>query len=178
MCWQPTSHHGFFPALTCWDRGEVLPLKLPWEPALTCAAGASPSGLCAIPTSPPSHNSPPRVPSPEHLPGLGSWQIFLQQLQKVISHQLPAGSLFSPPCQHTHADWPLLPCVTLPCSEGAGAPVWNQPCTSCTLSFLLECAQLFLGEERCSRLGGFPGRLNVLASNGRWSTRSSDPTGA
>lgn len=97
MCWQPTSHHGFFPALTCWDRGEVLPLKLPWEPALTCAAGASPSGLCAIPTSPPSHNSPPRVPSPEHLPGLGSWQIFLQQLQKVISHQLPAGSLFSPP---------------------------------------------------------------------------------
>lgn len=102
MCWQPTSHHGFFPALTCWDRGEVLPLKLPWEPALTCAAGASPSGLCAIPTSPPSHNSPPRVPSPEHLPGLGSWQIFLQQLQKVISHQLPAGSLFSPPRVSTH----------------------------------------------------------------------------
>lgn len=32
-----------FPALTCWDRGEVLPLKLPWEPALTCAAGASPA---------------------------------------------------------------------------------------------------------------------------------------
>lgn len=98
-----------FPALTCWDRGEVLPLKLPWEAALTCAAGASPSGLHAIPTSPPSHNSPPRVPSPEGLAGLGRWHIFLQQLQKVISHRLPAGSLF-PPCQHTHADWPLLPC--------------------------------------------------------------------
>lgn len=134
MCWQPTSHHGFFPALTCWDRGEVLPLKLPWEPALTCAAGASPSGLRAIPTSPPSHNSPPCVPSPEHLPGLGIWQIFLQQLQKVISHQLPAGSLFSPPVSaHT-----------------------------CRLATVALCDAALFGRSRCTRLESALHKLHSL----------------
>lgn len=61
MCWRPKSHHGISSALTCWDRGKVLPLLLAaletplgagadlccWSRLCrTRAAGASPSAPC------------------------------------------------------------------------------------------------------------------------------------
>lgn len=132
-----------------------LPSKLPWEPALTCAAGAGSvrhglrepaHRLHAIPTassSPPSRNSPPRVRPPEGLPGLGGWHVFLKQLQKVISHQLPRWVpffFFLPVKTHMQTGHCCL--LWLPCFEGAGVPVCSHPCRSCTLSlsYLSACS--------------------------------------
>lgn len=134
-----------------------LPSKLPWEPALTCAAGAGSVGhglrepahrLHAIPTassSPPSRNSPPRVRPPEGLPGLGGWHVFLKQLQKVISHQLPrwVPFFFSSLSKHTCRLATVAFCDCLVLKEQVYLFVVIR--AEVALSLLLERTQLFLG---------------------------------
>lgn len=62
--------------------------------------------------------SPPRFRCSDRLPGAGQVTFFLSPCRSD-----PKGPPF-PLCQHTRAGWPLLPSVTLPCSEGAGVYVF------------------------------------------------------
>lgn len=92
----------------------------------------------AAPGPPFSRCNPPPHPTPggvRALPGLGS-DFTLEQLQKQSAISCLLGSLF--PCPNTHAGWPLLPSVTLPCFAGADVGVCDLLCVTCTvpLSYL------------------------------------------
>lgn len=112
---------------------QGLPLPGMHEPVhLLCG---HPDSECSAPPgssfsrcSPPPHLTPGALMG---LPGLGSDAI-LEQLQKESAISCLIRSLF--PCPNTHAGWPLLPSVTLPCSAGAGVGVCNLLCITCTVS--------------------------------------------
>lgn len=149
MCWQPKLTLLFWSHLL--GLGKVLPLLLfhswsplgiqycpvPLEPGLPLRGMHEAAHLlCGHPDSsppfsrcnPPPHLTPGAVMG---LPGPGS-DIVLEQLQKQSAISCLFGSLF--PCPNTHAGWPLLPSVTLPCCAGAAVGVCNLLCITCTVS--------------------------------------------
>lgn len=148
--------------------GKVLPpksfplLKSSWDPVLPSASleqglplpgvhkpahvlCAHPDSRCSVPAGSPLSrcNPPPHLPLDvvNGVPRLGS-DFILEQLQKESALSCLIRSLF--PCPSTHAGWPLLPSVTLPCSAGAGVGVWPVVHYLHCLSFLLEHRLLFL----------------------------------
>lgn len=155
MCWQPKLTLLFWSH--CWDWGKSCPLLLfhswnplgiqycpvPLEQGLPAPGMHEPAHLlcghpdstCSVPPGPSfSSCNPPAPLTPGvvmALPGLGS-DIVLEQLQKESAISCLMGSLF--PCPSTHAGWPLLPSVTLPCFAGAGVGVCNLLCITCTVS--------------------------------------------
>lgn len=95
-------------------------------------AGASPSALCSSWLQVQS-SSWPSLLQVGVVQALLGWAVTLLCSNcKRIGHQLPDGT--SSPCPNTHTCWPLLPCVTLPCSAGAGVAVCKLLCITCTVS--------------------------------------------
>lgn len=115
--------------------GSVLPCAL--EQGLSLPGMQEPAHLlCAHPDS--KCRTPPGgallLPVGVVQALLGWAVTLLSSNRNRISHQLPDGIPSPCPNTHTHAGWPLLPCVTLPCSAGAGVAVCKLLCSTCTVS--------------------------------------------